>query len=163
MLDTPKPRLQWHSINKLVPQEMAALQSLGQSVAKSGLEPEILELVKLKASQLNGCAFCLQMHMTDARKLKISEEKLQLLAAWREAPVYSARERAALAWTESVTLVAQDRHGVPDDVYEAATSVFSDAELAHLTAAVALINAWNRFAIAYRFAPLVAGANAQAA
>jgi AhpD family alkylhydroperoxidase len=163
MLDTPKPRQQWQSIGKLVPQEIAALQSLGQAVAKSGLEPEILELVKLKASQLNGCAFCLQMHMTDARKLKMSEEKLQLLPAWREAPVYSARERAALAWTESVTLVAQDRHGVPDDIYAAASAVFSEGELAHLTAAVALINAWNRFAIAYRFAPMVVAANAQAA
>jgi AhpD family alkylhydroperoxidase len=146
-----------------VPQEIAALQSLGQAVAKSGLEPEILELVKLRSSQLNGCAFCLQMHATDARKMHMSEEKLQLLAAWREAPVYSARERAAIAWTESLTLVAQDRHGVPDDVYEAASSVFSEAELAHLTSAVVLINAWNRFAIAYRFTPQVAAANAQAA
>jgi len=163
MLDTPNARQQWQSINKLVPQEIAALLSLSQAVAKSGLESELLELVKLKSSQLNGCAFCLQMHATDARKMKMSEEKLQLLPAWREAPVYSARERAALAWTESLTLVAQDRHGVPDDVYEAASSAFSEAELAHLTSAVVLINAWNRLAIAYRFTPMVAAANVQAA
>jgi AhpD family alkylhydroperoxidase len=163
MLDAPQARQKQQTIYKLVPQEIAALQSVGQAVAKSGLEPEILELVKLRASQLNGCAFCLQMHATDARKLKMSEEKLQLLAAWHEAPVYSARERAALAWTESLTLVAQERHGVPDDVYAAASAVFSEAELAHLTAAVGLINVWNRFAIAYRFTPMVAAANSQAA
>ena len=163
MLEAPKARQKQQTIYKLVPQEVAALQSLSQAVAKSGLEPEILELVKLRASQLNGCAFCLQMHATDARKLQMSEEKLQLLAAWHEAPVYSARERAALAWTESLTLVAQDRHGVPDDVYDAVSAVFSDAELAHLTAAVGLINVWNRFAIAYRFTPQVAAASAQAA
>jgi AhpD family alkylhydroperoxidase len=162
MLDTPKTRQQGQHVKKLIPQEIAALQSLGQAVAASGLEPEILELVKLRSSQLNGCAFCLQMHSTDARKMKMSEEKLQLLPAWREAPVYSARERAALAWTESLTLVAQS-HGVPDDVYEAASSVFSEAELAHLTSAVVLINTWNRFAIAYRYAPMVAAANSQAA
>jgi len=154
MLDSPKPRQQWEHMKKLIPQDMAALMSLSQVIAASGLEPEILELVKLRASQVNGCAFCLQMHATDARKMKMSEEKLQLLAAWREAPVYSRRERAALAWTESLTLVAQS-HGVPDDVYAAATAEFSDVELAHLTSAVVLINAWNRFAIAYRYAPMV--------
>jgi len=163
MLDAPKVRQKQQNIYKMIPQEIAALQSVSQAVAKSGLEPEILELVKLRSSQLNGCAFCLQMHATDARKLHMSEEKLQLLAAWREAPVYSTRERAALAWTESLTLVAQDRHGVPDDVYEAVSAVFSEAELAHLTAAVGLINVWNRFAIAYRFTPMVTTANSQAA
>ena len=163
MLDAPQVRQKQQNIYKMIPQEIAALQSLSQAVAKSGLEPEILELVKLRASQLNGCAFCLQMHATDARKLHMSEEKLQLLAAWHEAPVYSARERAALAWTESLTLIAQERHGVADDVYAAASAVFSEAELAHLTAAVGLINVWNRFAIAYRFTPMVAAANSQAA
>src|SRR5262249_7921090 len=109
MLDAPQVRQKQQTIYKLVPQEIAALQSLSQAVAKSGREPEMLELVKLRASQLNGCAFCMPMHATDARKLHMSEEKLQLLAAWHEAPVYSPRERAALAWTESLTLIAQER------------------------------------------------------
>jgi alkylhydroperoxidase family enzyme len=103
------------------------------------------------------------MHSTDARKMGVSEEKLQLLAAWREAPVYSARERAAIAWTESLTLVAESEHGVPDEVYHDATSVFSDEELAHLTGQVVVINAWNRIAIACRFMPAVKAASAQAA
>src|SRR5215475_4696777 len=136
MLDAPKVRQKQQNIYKMIPQEMAALQSLSQAVAKSGLEPEILELVKLRSSQLNGCAFCLQMHATDARKMGMSEEKLQLLSAWREAPVYSARERAAIAWTESLTLIAENEHGVPDEVYHDATTVFSDEELAHLTGQV---------------------------
>jgi AhpD family alkylhydroperoxidase len=163
MLDVPKPRQSWENFRKLAPQEVAALVSIGQVVAKSGLEPELIELVKLRSSQLNGCAFCLQMHSTDARKMGMSEEKLQLLAAWREAPVYSARERAAIAWTESLTLVAQSEHGVADEVYADAASVFSEAELAHLTSAVVVINAWNRIAIAYRFTPMVKAASAQAA
>jgi AhpD family alkylhydroperoxidase len=163
MLDVPKTRQSWENFRKLAPQEVAALVSIGQVLAKSGLEHELLELVKLRSSQLNGCAFCLQMHSTDARKMGVSEEKLQLLAAWREAPVYSARERAAIAWTESLTLVAESEHGVPDEVYHDATSVFSDEELAHLTGQVVVINAWNRIAIAYRFMPAVKAASAQAA
>jgi AhpD family alkylhydroperoxidase len=162
MIDVPKPRQQWQHLGKLAPQETAALISIGQAVEKSGLERELIELVKLRASQINGCAFCLQMHATDARKIGMSEEKLQLLATWREAPVYSARERAALAWTESLTLIAQS-HGVSDEIYADVTSVFSDAELAHLTAQVVLINAWNRIAIAYRFPPQTKAASAQAA
>jgi AhpD family alkylhydroperoxidase len=163
MLEAPKARQQRQSFNKLAPQEIAALQAMSKAVEASGLERELLELVKLRSSQLNGCAFCLQMHATDARKLGMSEEKLQLLPAWREAPVYSARERAALAWTESLTLVAVNHDGVPDEVYDDAVSVFSDAELAHLTSAVVLINSWNRLAIAYRFTPHVAAASAHAA
>jgi AhpD family alkylhydroperoxidase len=162
MLETPKARQQWQSFHKLAPQEIAALLAMSKAVEASGLERELLELVKLRSSQLNGCAFCLQMHATDARKMGMSEEKLQLLAAWREAPVYSSRERAALAWTESLTLVAS-HHGVSDEVYDDAVSVFSDAELAHLTSAVLLINSWNRLAIAYRFTPTVAAASAHAA
>ena len=162
MLETPKARQQWQSFHKLVPQEIAAMLALSKAVEASGLEREMLELVKLRSSQVNGCAFCLQMHSTDARKMGMSEEKLQLLPAWREAPVYSARERAALAWTESLTLVAS-HHGVSDEVYNDALSVFSDAELAHLTSAVVLINSWNRMAIAYRFTPQVAAVSAHAA
>jgi len=161
MLDAPKVRQKQQNIYKMIPQEIAALQSLSQAVAKSGLEPEILELVKLRASQLNGCAFCLQMHATDARKLHMSEEKLQLLAAWHEAPVYSERERAALAWTEAVTLIA-DTHA-PDDLYADVRKDFSEAETVNLTMLIATINAWNRLAISFRSVPPVRAKAATAA
>lgn len=136
-----------------------AMGGLEHYLHTCGLEEGLIHLIKLRASQINGCAFCIQMHTADARKLNISEEKLSLLSAWREAPVYSERERAALAWTESVTLIA-NHHGVPDEVYNDALSVFSEAELAHLTAAVIMINAWNCIAISYRFTPQVAPAKA---
>jgi AhpD family alkylhydroperoxidase len=159
MLKAPEQRQPWKNFQKHAAKENAALIAMGDAVAHSGLEPELIEFVKIRASQINGCAFCLQMHTADARKLKISEEKLALLVAWRETPVYSERERAALAWTESLTLVAS-HHGVPDDVYNDAMSAFSEAELAHLTAAVIMINAWNRIAISYRFTPQVPTAQA---
>jgi AhpD family alkylhydroperoxidase len=111
MLETPKARQQWRASTSLR-HEIAALLAMSKAVEASGLERELLELVKLRSSQLNGCAFCLQMHATDARKMGMSE-KMQLLAAWREAPVYSSRERAAIAWTE-FDLVAS-HHGVSDE------------------------------------------------
>src|SRR5919198_2756433 len=105
----------------------------------------LLELVKMRASQINGCAFCLDMHSKDARARGESEQRLYLLNAWREAPFYTERERAALAWTEAVTLIT-DGH-VPDDVYDEVRAHFSEKELADLTLAVATINAWNRLSI----------------
>jgi len=102
----------------------------------------------MRASQINGCAYCLHMHARDARAKGESEERLYLLDAWRESPLYTDRERAALAWTEAVTLVSQTR--VPDEVYEAVLSQFSEEELVKLTVAVAAINAWNRIAISFR-------------
>jgi len=155
-------RIGRQAIYRLQPAIVNSLRALGEAPVSAGVEKTLLELVKLRASQLNGCAFCLNMHSVDARKLGERQERLDLLAAWREAPVYSTRERAALAWTESLTLVAS-HHGVPDEVYDDAVSVFSDAELAHLTSAVLLINSWNRLAIAYRFTPQVAAASARAA
>jgi AhpD family alkylhydroperoxidase len=110
----------------------------------------LLELVKLRASQLNGCAFCVQHHVLLAEKLGLSADKLNLLVAWREAPQFSARERAALAWTEALTDL---KGGVGDEVYGAASAEFSDAELLYLTSAVAAINVWNRFGVAYRWTP----------
>jgi AhpD family alkylhydroperoxidase len=159
MLKAPEQRQNWKHFQKHAAKENAALVAMSDAVAHSGLEPELIEFMKIRASQINGCAFCIQMHTADARKLNISDEKLTLLPAWREAPVYSERERAALAWTESVTLIA-NHHGVADEVYNDALSVFSEAELAHLTAAVIMINAWNRIAISYRFTPQVAVAKA---
>src|SRR5215217_504626 len=134
-----------------VERAMRAMLGLSGYEARCGLEPSLLELVKLRASQINGCANCLDMHSKDARARGESEQRLYLLDAWRESPFYSARERAALAWTEAVTLVAESR--VPDAVYEEARRQFSDDELLALTMAVATINAWNRLNVALRTVP----------
>ena len=114
----------------------------------SGLEPSLLNLVFLRASQINGCAWCIDMHTKDARALGETEQRLYLVSAWREAPFYTERERAALAWTEAVTLVAKDH--VPDEVYEEAKQHFTDKELVNLTLAITHINVWNRFNVAFR-------------
>jgi AhpD family alkylhydroperoxidase len=159
MLKAPDARQPWKTFAKHAAKENAGLAAMGEAASASTLEHELRELVKIRASQLNGCAFCLNMHMTDARKINMPEEKITLLPAWREAPVYSERERAALAMTESITLIA-NHHGVEDDVYEDATRVFNEAEVAQLIAAIANINAWNRIAITYRFAPQIATAKA---
>ncbi len=130
------------------PDAMKAVGALEAYVQGSGLEPALIDLVKTRASQINGCAFCLHMHTREARARGETEERLYLLDAWRESPLYSERERAALAWTESVTLVAQTR--VPDAVYEEVRRSFSEAELVKLTVLVTAINAWNRIAISFR-------------
>jgi len=117
----------------------------------SGLETSLLELVRMHASQINGCAFCLDMHSKDARAAGETEQRLYCLPAWRESPFYSEREQAALAWTEAVTLVSEGH--VPDEVFEQARKHFSEEELAHLTLAIVTINGWNRFAIAFRAVP----------
>ena len=125
-----------------------ALLRLSEYVHRGGLEESLLGLVFLRASQINGCAFCIDMHWKDLRALGQSEETLYMLNAWRESPGYTERERAALAWAEAVTLVTEGH--VPDEVYQAARRQFSEAELAHLTLAVAAINSWNRMNIAFR-------------
>jgi AhpD family alkylhydroperoxidase len=144
-------------VSKTAPAAYKAMIGLQQAIEKSGLEHSLLELVKMRASQINGCAFCLAMHSADARKAGESEMRLYLLDAWRESPVYSERERAALAWTEALTLITEGH--APDDVYEEARRQFSDAELANLTMAVVAINGWNRIAISSRSVPNVAAAN----
>jgi AhpD family alkylhydroperoxidase len=133
---------------KAAPGARDALMHVTNYVHGSGLEESLLGLVFLRASQINGCAFCIDMHWKDLRAIGQSEERLYMLNAWREAPGYTERERAALAWTEAVTLVA-DGH-VPDEVYAAARKQFSDAELVNLTLAIAVINSWNRMSIAFR-------------
>jgi len=134
---------------KIAPDLMKAMGALEAAVAGSGLEKSMIELVKTRASQINGCAFCVHMHTKDARALGETEERLYVLSAWRESPLYTDRERAALAWTESVTLVSQTN--VPDDVYEQVRGSFSDEEIVKLTMLVATINAWNRIAVSFRF------------
>jgi len=120
-------------------------------VRHSGLEASLLELVKTRASQINGCAFCLDMHTKDARAHGETEQRLHTLAAWHETPFFSERERAALAWTEAITRVA-DTH-VPDEVFEQVRKHFTEKELADLTFAIVAINGWNRLAIAFRPVP----------
>ena len=117
----------------------------------SGLEHSLLNLIYMRASQINGCAYCIDMHSKDARALGETEQRLYELNAWRETPFFTERERAALAWTEAVTLVAQTH--VPDEVYEEAKAHFTDQELVNLSLAVAQINVWNRLAIAFRAVP----------
>ena len=128
-----------------------AFLALNQFVENCGLEHSLLELIKIRASQINGCAFCLDMHTVDARAAGESEQRIYLLDGWREAPFYSDRERAALRWTEAVTLVSETH--VPDDVYEEARRHFNEEELVNLTWAVVTINGWNRMAIAFRSQP----------
>jgi AhpD family alkylhydroperoxidase len=128
-----------------------AMLGLENYVAECGLDAPLLELVRLRASQLNGCAYCIDMHIKDARARGEKEQRLYLLQAWADAPFYSDRERAALAWTESVTRIA-DTHA-PDDVYDNARKHFTEAELVALTMAIITINAWNRLAISFRSTP----------
>ncbi|HVC21255.1 MAG TPA: carboxymuconolactone decarboxylase family protein [Vicinamibacterales bacterium] len=128
-----------------------AMVGLERYLGSCGLEASLVHLIKLRASQINGCAYCLDMHWKDLRAIGEHEQRLYSLDAWRECPYYTDRERAALAWTEAVTLVASGH--VPDAVYEQARSQFSEKELADLTLAVCTINAWNRLAIAARTEP----------
>jgi AhpD family alkylhydroperoxidase len=133
---------------KVAPGAYRAMLGLEEYLHQSGLEQPLLDLVKLRASQVNGCAYCIDMHWKDLRALGESEQRLYGLDAWEESPYYSDRERAALAWTEAVTNL-RDGH-VRDEVYEDVRKHFSEKELADLTFAVAAINAWNRLAISAR-------------
>lgn len=137
--------------SKIAPEGYRAMYGLERYVRQSGLEPSLLELIKLRASQINGCAYCIDMHTKDARAAGETEQRLYLLDAWREAPFYTDRERAAFAWTEAVTKVTEGH--VPDAVFEEVREQFNDKELADLTMAIAAINAWNRMAISFRALP----------
>ena len=138
MTKTPHARMEGAEIRAMIPEAMAAMGSFNATVAKSGLPDVLLELVKIRASQLNGCAYCLQMHNNDARKMQMPQAKLDQLAAWPESPAYDARERAALEWTEAVTLIAQG--GVSDEVYARVSAVFTKPELANLTVAGSIVD-----------------------
>ena len=135
------------------PDTINALSAVEKQIQASGLERTLIELVKTRASQINGCAFCINMHTADARHNGESEARLYLLNAWREAPVYTDRERAALAWTEAVTLISETH--APDDLYEEVRKHFSEAETVNLTMLIATINSWNRLAISFRAVPPV--------
>lgn len=132
---------------KAAPKVYKALLAFDAAVGETGLEKPLIDLIKLRASQINGCSFCIDMHTREARGRGETEQRLYLLQAWREVPLYTEREQAALAWTEAVTLVADSN--VPDDVYELAHKTFSDEELVELTLVISVINTWNRFAISF--------------
>ena len=137
-----------HASPENIERAMKAMYGLEAYLVHSGLERPLIHLVKIRASQLNGCAYCIDMHTQDARARSESEQRLYLLDAWQESPFYNERERAALLWTEAVTFVAE-RH-VPDDTYNAVRQAFSEDELVSLTWAVATINAWNRICVGLR-------------
>jgi len=147
------PRLSQESFYKIAPEARDALIALGKAVDASGLEKDLTELVKLRVSQINGCAFCLQMHIGIARKLGVKSPTIDLVAAWRDADIYTPRERAALGWAEAIT--AFDHGAASDAAFAALQGEFSESEIAFLTAAIANINAWNRIAAGLRFAPII--------
>jgi AhpD family alkylhydroperoxidase len=143
-----EPRINFYSAS---PQTVEALRGLERVVNQSGLEPSLRELIKTRASQINGCAFCIDMHTKDARAAGETEQRLYALNAWRETPFFTDRERAALEWTEAVTLITEGH--VPDDVFFRVRQFFTESELVNLTLAVVAINGWNRLAIAFRAVP----------
>jgi AhpD family alkylhydroperoxidase len=153
-------RKEYSDFQALAPDAYEGVLALGGFAAKAGVEKPLLELIKLRASQINGCAFCVQYHILQAERLGVAVDKLNLVVVWREAPQFSERERAALAWTEALTLLTA---GVSDELYEQARSEFSDKELTYLTSAVASINVWNRFGVAYRWTPPARQTQAHAA
>jgi AhpD family alkylhydroperoxidase len=134
---------------QVYPDAMKAMLALTQAVEKTGLPPQLIELLDYRVSQINGCAYCLDMHSKDLRARGETEQRLYMISAWREAEhLYTPRERAALAWAEAVTKL--DHQRVPDEIYEMAYQEFSEAELAQLTLAIVTINGWNRFNVAFR-------------
>jgi AhpD family alkylhydroperoxidase len=139
------PRIDFYTAS---PAALKAMLTLEGSIAKLGLEASLIELVKMRTSQINGCAFCLDMHSRDAREAGESERRLYVLPAWRETTLFTPREQAALAWTEALTLITEGHASDAD--YALAAAQFSDAELVNLTLAITTINAWNRFAIGFR-------------
>lgn len=141
-------RLDFYKAN---PAAIKALLGVEERIGKSALEKSLTELVRLRASQINGCAYCVDMHTTDARKGGETDRRLATVVVWRETPFFTDRERAALEWTEAVTLVSHEH--VPDAVWIAVRPHFSDEELVDLTLLIAAINAWNRFAISFRKLP----------
>src|SRR6201999_3883867 len=135
-------RSEYAAFRTQAPDIHEAMLSLGKLAAKAGLDKDLIELIKIRASQINGCAFCLQYHILQAEAFGVSADKINLVAVWREAPQFSVRERAALAWTEALTVLGS---GVSDEVYAEANAAFSERELIYLTSAITAINAWNRF------------------
>ena len=144
-------RIDYKNFQAIIPEVGTGMAAVSHALRKSGIEPEIFEMIKVRVSQLNGCAFCVQYHLNDARKLNIPASKLDLLAAWREAGIFSEREAAALEWAERVTLLAV--HHIDDKAFARVSTHFSEREIAFLTTAIGQINFWNRVAAPLRFTP----------
>jgi len=142
------PRIDFYQI---APDAVGAMRSLEIYLSKCGLEKSLIDLVKLRASQINGCAYCVDMHTADARKVGESERRLYAVVAWRETPFFTERERAALAWTEAVTLLSETH--APDDIYQDVLKYFNEKETVDLTMAIIAINGWNRLAVSFRKMP----------
>jgi AhpD family alkylhydroperoxidase len=147
-----QPRLSYEDFTKAAPGAYAGLAALSKAVDESGPEKSLTELVKLRASQMNGCAFCVSFHLNRLRKLAVAQEKIDQLPAWREADVFSDRELVALAWTETLTDLSP--RGASNKAYAALLDHFTDSEAMFLSVAIATINSWNRLGVALRFAPL---------
>ena len=143
-----QPRIDYR---KYAQQPLQSMLALEKYISESGLDPKLVHLVKMRASQINGCAYCLDMHSLDARAEGESEQRLYTLDAWRETPFFTDRERAALAWTEALTLISHTQ--APDDVYDEVKKQFSEKEIVDLTFVIGTINLWNRLAISLRAAP----------
>lgn len=137
--------------SQIAPEALKGMLELEKYVSNSGLEKTLYELVKIRASQINGCAYCLDMHTKDARKTGETEQRLYALSAWRETPFYTERERAALEWTEALTLISET--DVPDAIYDSVRKHFDEKEMVALTMAIVAINGWNRLAISFRTVP----------
>lgn len=148
MRPNTSPRI---DLRKTAPKAVEHVLALEQYIHSLGFDERLIELVKLRASQINGCAFCVDMHARRLRELGEPNERIDAVAAWREGPFFDERERAALSWTESVTLLSRDH--VPDAVFEEARAQFSEAELVHLTMVIATINVWNRLSVSFRVVP----------
>ena len=142
-----QPRMDYRALGDVY----APMRELEETVRRSGLEAPLLELVRMRVSQINGCAYCLDMHSKDARAADEREQRLYTLSVWHETPFFTERERAALAWTEALTLISET--DVPDELYESVREQFSEKDLAMLTLAIVAINGWNRFAISFRAVP----------
>ena len=148
---TANPRIDYKTFQDIVPEMATGMAAVSHALRKSGIEPDLLEILKVRVSQLNGCAFCIQYHLNDARRLNVPAAKLDMLAAWREAGLYSPREVAALDWAEQVTLL--DTHHIDDETFARVSAYFSEREIAFLTTAIGQINFWNRVAAPLRFTP----------
>jgi AhpD family alkylhydroperoxidase len=143
-------RSEQRDFKALAPDVSDIVLALSHAAAKAGIDKQLLELIKLRASQINGCAFCVQFHILQGERLGIAADKLNLVVVWREVALFSGRERAALAWTEALTRLTE---GVSDEVYAEASAEFSEKELVYLSSAIASINVWNRLGVAYRWTP----------
>ncbi|WP_428670195.1 carboxymuconolactone decarboxylase family protein [Reyranella sp.] len=156
-----KPRISYDAFARIAPIAQNSLITMGRQADESGIDKTIIELVKLRVSQINNCAFCLQIHLNVSRKLGVPQEKLDLVATWEEAGIFSDKEGAALAWAETLANLAG--HSVSDAAYAAVREHFSEEEVVFLSVSIATINAWNRLGVAFRFAPPIPKKGAAAA